>query len=863
MNETMDLKSQQLEIERLRKRVAELEEANANSQQAQNELIANERNLSAFFNTIDHLLFVLDGNGNILLTNDTVTRKLGYATEELAGQSVLMVHPPERREEAGRIVGEMLAGKADYCPVPLITKDGRQIPVETRVMAGKWSGQDVIFGVTKDLSDIKASEEKFSKAFQASPALMAISEVEIGRYLDVNESFLQTLGYTRDEIIGRTSLELNLFANPGQRALILDRMKHDGYVRNAEIIVHAKSGEIRHGLFSVEFIQLQDKKLLLTVMNDITDLRLAEEALHQSRAQLEAFFAQSLDGFFFMMLDEPVQWDDTTDKEAALDYIFAHQRVTRINEAMLAQYNTTREQFIGRTPNDLFAHDIKQGRQIWRKFFDEGHLHIDTDERKFDGTPMWMEGDYVCMRDAAGRIAGHFGIQRDVTTRKQAEEALREAEEKYRMLFEKAPIGIFQSTPEGKFIKVNQTQADIYGYSSPEEMAEQVHDIKQQLYADPAARETFKLRMAEKGVINGWVDKSLRKDGSVIWISRTVRTVKGDQGEILYYEGFTQDITNRKQAEEALREAEARWQFALSGSGDGVWDWNIQTGHVFYSKQWKAMLGYAEDEIGDTSDEWEKHVHPNDLAYANDELNKHIEGQTPVYTCEYRIRCKNGEYKWILDRGKVMECTDDGKPLRVIGTHTDITARKQTEEQLRAHLQEIEQLQDELREQAVHDPLTGLHNRRHLSEMLAREISRAEREKQSISVIVSDIDHFKKINDTCGHPVGDSFLVKIAGLLRKHARRSDIVCRYGGEEFLLILSGATAKSALKRAEEIRQKCADIRILHEKKEVQVTMSMGVATYPIHGKSTEELLVKADKALYRSKRSGRNKVTVWEE
>lgn len=858
----MNFKSQRSEIEYLRQRVAELEKANAN-QQAQSKLIENEKNLSAFFNTIDHLLFVLDGSGNILLANNSVMRKLGYTTEELTGQSVLMVHPPERRDEAGRIVAEMLAGIADYCPVPLITKDGRQIPVETRVMAGKWSGQDVIFGVTKDLSDIKASEEKFSKAFHASPALMAISEIESGRYLDINEAFLQTMGYARNEVIGRTSLELNLFADPGQRTLLLDRMQRDSHVRNAEIVVRAKSGEIRHGLFSVEFIQLQNKKLLLTVMNDITERRTAEEALRQSKAQLELFFAQSLDGFFFMMLDEPITWNDTADKEAALDYVFAHQRITKINDAILTQYNTTREQFIGLTPKDLFAHDLAQGRRIWRNFFDTGHLHIDTDERKFDGTQMWVEGDYVCMYDLEGRIAGHFGIQRDVTTRKQADEALRAAEEKYRILFEKAPIGIFQSTPGGKFIKVNQTQANIYGYSSPEEMVEQVQDIKQQLYADPSAREIFKLHMAEEGVVNGWVDKSLRKDGSSIWVSRTVRAVKGERDEIQYYEGFTQDITNRKEAEGALLEAEARWQFALSGSGDGVWDWNIQTGHVFYSKQWKAMLGYAEDEIGNASDEWEKLVHPDDLEHANNELNRHLEGQTPVYICEYRIRCKTGEYKWVLDRGKMMEWTSDGKPLRAIGTHTDITAHKQAEEQLRIQLKEIEQLQDELREQAVHDPLTGLHNRRHLNEMLAREISRAEREKHSISVIVSDIDHFKKINDTCGHPVGDSFLVEIAGLLKKHARRSDIVCRYGGEEFLLILYGATAKSAYKRAEEIRQKCAHIRILHEEKEMQVTMSMGVATYPLHSKNTDELLVKADKALYRSKRTGRNKVTVWEE
>ncbi|MFN2285770.1 MAG: PAS domain S-box protein [Anaerolineae bacterium] len=136
-------------------------------------------------------------------------------------------------------------------------------------------------------------------------------------------------------------------------------------------------------------------------------------------------------------------------------------------------------------------------------------------------------------------------------------------------------------------------------------------------------------------------------------------------------------------AEQALRESEARWQFALEGAGDGVWDWNAQTNQVYYSRQWKAMLGFEEQEIGNALAEWDTRMHPDDRDYVYEEIRKHLEGETPFYTSEHRVQCKDGTYKWILDRGQAIEWTEDGKPLRVIGTHSDITPRKRTEEALR------------------------------------------------------------------------------------------------------------------------------------------------------------------------------------
>jgi len=174
---------------------------------------------------------------------------------------------------------------------------------------------------------------------------------------------------------------------------------------------------------------------------------------------------------------------------------------------------------------------------------------------------------------------------------------------------------------------------------------------------------------------------------------------------------------------------------------------------------------------------------------------------------------------------------------------------------------EVEKLQLELREQALHDPLTGLYNRRYLDETLPREVQGARQQNDCLSIIMADIDNFKTTNDTYGHRVGDLFLVEIALLLKREARETDIVCRYGGEEFVLVLPGATADATEKRAEEIRQKCAQLIVQHEGEKLSITMSLGAATCPTHGEQGEEIIMKADHALYDAKRMGRNQVRIW--
>lgn len=206
-----------------------------------------------------------------------------------------------------------------------------------------------------------------------------------------------------------------------------------------------------------------------------------------------------------------------------------------------------------------------------------------------------------------------------------------------------------------------------------------------------------------------------------------------------------------------------------------------------------------------------------------------------------------------------------GLPKHFVAVKQDVTERRRMEtevreanEALRAKIAEIETLQAQLQEQATRDPLTGLYNRRFFSETLLRETARARREEQPYSLVILDADHFKAVNDTHGHEVGDGVLVALAGLLRAQTREGDLVCRIGGEEFVALLPGAAAGDALARAEAWRAALAGRPLLPERPDLAVTISGGVASFPADGADGDEVLRAADQALYEAKAAGRNRV-----
>lgn len=262
--------------------------------QAEDLLQQTHQNYETFFNTIDDFLFVLDKNGNILHTNSTVIDRLGYTREELIGHPVLMLHPPERQEEAHRIIGDILIKKAESCPVPLLTKSGIQIPVETKANHGIWDGNPVVFGVTKDISQIKISEEKFSKVFYLNPSACGLTDLVTGAYFEVNDAFYTLFGFGKEEVIGKTPKELNIITQETIDT-ILQQTDSTGALKNAEAELRSKNGDIKHVILSSENIIIHNIKYCYTVMYDVSGRKIAEKRIKTSEEKYKTMLNASPD----------------------------------------------------------------------------------------------------------------------------------------------------------------------------------------------------------------------------------------------------------------------------------------------------------------------------------------------------------------------------------------------------------------------------------------------------------------------------------------------------------------------------------------------------------------------------------------
>jgi diguanylate cyclase (GGDEF)-like protein/PAS domain S-box-containing protein len=329
--------------------------------------------------------------------------------------------------------------------------------------------------------------------------------------------------------------------------------------------------------------------------------------------------------------------------------------------------------------------------------------------------------------------------------------------------------------------------------------------------------------------------------------------------------GFNHLLETLDKREAALTDSEFRWKFAVEGAGDGLWDWNVPHNTVFFSNRWKEMLGFNPDEVGTGLDEWSKRVHPDDLAGVMTDVQAHLDGMTPIYHNEHRVCCKDGSWKWISDRGLVVSRDAQGKPLRVIGTHTDINERHEAETARNAWQEQIRQL-------AFFDPLTQLPNRRLLDDRLSQALATSKRSGLYGALMFLDLDNFKPLNDTHGHAAGDLLLAEAARRLTAFVRETDTVARLGGDEFVVLLSELHADKTVSTeqagavAEKIRHSLAAPYQLTVTQpgdpvttvEHHCSASIGVVLFVNHQSSQVDLMKWADAAMYQAKDAGRNAV-----
>ncbi|HHP7246331.1 MAG TPA: EAL domain-containing protein [Elainellaceae cyanobacterium] len=420
-------------------------------------------------------------------------------------------------------------------------------------------------------------------------------------------------------------------------------------------------------------------------------------------------------------------------------------------------------------------------------------------------------------------------------------------DDEYRHIFKRAVIGIFQTNLEGRYLTVNPALARLYGYKSCEELISCVADVSRH-YVNLDRRLEFEHLIQQRSNVSQFESQVYCKDGTIIWISESVSLVYDTDQNPSHYEGFVQDITNKKEAEAALRESEERYALAIRGAKDALWDWNLRTDVVYFSHRWKAMLGYEKESIGTTLDEWYGRVHPDDLTSFKQELDCHLNGSTPHFESEHRICHRNGTYLWVLTRGVALR-NADGQAYRIAGSLTDITARKHAEERL---------LYD-----AFHDVLTGLANRALFMDRLDHTIQLSKRCKlPSFAILFLDLDRFKVINDSLGHFIGDQLLMAVSARLKSCVRSGDTIARLGGDEFVILLSDIQAGiSAIDIAERIQQQFK-VPYNLSGHEIFATASIGIILGTPDYINPDELLRDADTAMYRAKSGGRGRYEVFD-
>jgi diguanylate cyclase (GGDEF)-like protein/PAS domain S-box-containing protein len=314
------------------------------------------------------------------------------------------------------------------------------------------------------------------------------------------------------------------------------------------------------------------------------------------------------------------------------------------------------------------------------------------------------------------------------------------------------------------------------------------------------------------------------------------------------YHQMQQELFERRKVEEALRQSDERYALAVRGASDGLWDWDLKTGRVYFSPRWKSMLGYQENEISSNLNEWFSRIHAEDIEQAKLDISNHIKGLTSHYENEHRMLHKDGSYRWMLSRGLAV-WGEDGIAKRMAGSMTDMTDRKVAEQRLQ--------------HDALHDTLTGLPNRALLMDRLGLAVERAKRREGFLfAVLFLDLDRFKDINDSLGHMVGDKLLVAVARMLENHVRPTDTVARQGGDEFVILLEDIKdINDATRVADRVQKEVGECFVMDEHP-VFISASIGIVLSMTGYTRHEDVLRDADIAMYRAKANGKARYEIFD-
>jgi diguanylate cyclase (GGDEF)-like protein/PAS domain S-box-containing protein len=801
------------------------------------ELVDYAVNLEPFIGQIpDYALYMLDPSGRVISWNVGIERLKGYTAQEIIGHDFSIFYTPEdvAADNPHRAL-DIAAREGTYQEEGLrVRKDGTRFWATVTITAlrdkeGKLQG---FAKLTRDITERKTSEAalqaareaKYRAVFENSHDAIFLTRSEDGAFLAVNPAACELFGYSEQELTSMRREQVLDTADPRLSAALAKR--NETGEAAAELTFIRKGGERFEGrVTSKAFVDESGQQMACTSIHDITERKQAEEALRQSEKRLRLLYESAPLGI------------------AHLDM---NGRVTSANRVFAELAGYPLEEVIGFTHIET---TLPEDRAVIAASLEDvysGKIDTFNYERRLlrkDGSTIWVRVNVRMINDEQGRPQEGILIYEDITGRKQAEEALRQSEEQFRLLYENAPVGIAHIDLSGVCTFANRKLGEIVGYPPGEVIGLSYLDV-----TPPDERDISKELMAK--LLSGEIETSnrerrvLRKDGSTVWVRQTAGTVHDSLGKPQCGIAMFEDITERKQAEESLRQSEEKFRATFEHAPLGIAECSVDGRFIEGNSKLVEILGYTKDEIAHLT--VRDVTHPSEVEQSLENLQKLATGEADTYVMEKRYIRKDRSIVWVNVTASLAPIHD--KPQHLIVAVEDITARRKAEEDLKRAIESSYH-------QASHDMLTGLANRTSFGDHLGEALSYAKRDGHLVAVHLLDLDGFKSINDTLGHHVGDLLLKEVAKRITANVRTTDFAARLGGDEFVIVqthLAGPAAAGVLagKLVEDLGR-----QYILEGQQVHSGTSLGIALYPNDAQDPEDLIKQADLALYEAKHRGR--------
>ena len=840
--------------------------------------------LQAILDNVKDAIVTVDELGLVETFNHTGERIFGYAPSEILGRPLGFLLPDIDPRDPRETL-ERLAAKIDDTHIDLaahqtwgLAKGGSRVAVEIAVSKAKLNWRDGYVICIRDITErhiaevaVRESEGRYRTLVEHAPEVIVVFDADAGRFIDVNDNACRFFDMQRNDLLGSTLELIGPKETHGASSLGIAR----GYIESAlsgsvpvfEWIHNGSSGQSVPCEVRLVRLPSSNRRLLRASIIDITERKRAEAVAAGERRVFEKIAANAPLATVLDALCEVIE-RATSGGLCAINLLERDRQALTCGSAPhlprefvaamdcapigIRYGSCSAAVYLGR---QVTVADVESDA-LW-EFRREAARHAGL--RSAWSIPILASdgqvvGTFAHYRRQAGvigardqelllRIAQIAGI---AIERRSAEDALRDSESKFRGLFESVMEGVYQTSRDGRILVANPAFVHLLGYSSVEELYQVPAGA---LYWYPGDRENFTRRVESLGELRNEEYVLRRKDGTMLVVIDNCRVVRDKQGRVSGFEGTLTDVTERKKAETAVFQAKERAQVTLQSIGDAVITTDSD-GRIDY------MNPVAESLTGWENREAEGQLIANVLTVVDETTRETSEG--PVTRClrEGRVLGLAEHTVLVKRRNQEIAIQDSAAPIRdragnLIGA---VMVFHDVSKERRLHRA--------LYYQASHDALTGLINRREFENRLTTAVEDARQPAGGRhALLYLDLDQFKLVNDTCGHPAGDLLLKQITGLLQSRVRGGDTLARLGGDEFGILLQDCSLDQALRVAETLRQAICDYRFVWQDGGIAVGVSIGIVEITRDTPTVASVMSAADVACYSAKDSGRNRVELY--